>query len=138
LQTFLPYPDFARSAACLDNKRLGKQRVECLQILKALSDPTYSWQNHPAVRMWRGSEHALRVYGQEICNEWTKRGFQDTCSDKLFALDTANWLAATPKWLGDDAFHASHRSNLLRKLPSHYKQFGWTEPDNLSYIWPVK
>ena len=38
MQTFLPYPDFAKSAMCLDNKRLGKQRIECLQILKALND----------------------------------------------------------------------------------------------------
>ena len=36
MQTFLPYPDFAESAKVLDNKRLGKQRVECLQIMKAL------------------------------------------------------------------------------------------------------
>ena len=34
MQTFLPYPDFARSAAVLDRQRLGKQRVEVLQILK--------------------------------------------------------------------------------------------------------
>jgi len=28
MQTFLPYPDFARSAAVLDRQRLGKQRLE--------------------------------------------------------------------------------------------------------------
>lgn len=38
MQTFLPYKSFEQSAACLDNKRLGKQRVEVLQILKALPD----------------------------------------------------------------------------------------------------
>jgi hypothetical protein len=36
LQTFLPYPDFAESAAVLDRMRLGKQRVETLQIAQAL------------------------------------------------------------------------------------------------------
>lgn len=40
MQTFLPFADFSKSAACLDDKRLGKQRVECLQILKALQPPT--------------------------------------------------------------------------------------------------
>jgi hypothetical protein len=30
VQTFLPYPDFAASAATLDSKRLGKQRVEAV------------------------------------------------------------------------------------------------------------
>lgn len=39
MQTFLPFADFSKSAACLDDKRLGKQRVECLQILKALQPP---------------------------------------------------------------------------------------------------
>lgn len=34
MQTFLPYPEFIKSAQCLDNKRLGKQRVEAKQILE--------------------------------------------------------------------------------------------------------
>lgn len=28
MQTFLPYPDFKKSAQCLDYRRLGKQRVD--------------------------------------------------------------------------------------------------------------
>jgi hypothetical protein len=43
-----------------------------------------------------------------------------------------------PSWLGDDAVHASHRSNLLRKDLRHYSRFGWTEPDDLEYVWPVR
>jgi len=35
-----------------------------------------------------------------------------------------------------EAFVNRH-SNLLRKMPEHYKQFGWTEPDTLPYIWPT-
>lgn len=137
MQTFLPYADFAQSAKCLDNKRLGKQRVEALQILKALSDPAYGWQNHPAVRMWRGHQGMLAHYGFEICTEWKRRGFNDTCREKIIKYGDLATLIK-PLWLGDPAFHASHRSNLLRKLPSHYAQFGWTEPDNLPYVWPVK
>lgn len=38
MQTFLPYPSAERSARVLDNRRLGKQRVECLQILAVLCD----------------------------------------------------------------------------------------------------
>jgi len=36
MQTFLPFPDFEESAYALDQKRLGKQRVETLQIMQAL------------------------------------------------------------------------------------------------------
>src|ERR1700712_4272615 len=54
VQTFLPYPDFVDALAVLDSPRLGKQRVETLQILRALVFPEYGWRNHPAVRMWPG------------------------------------------------------------------------------------
>lgn len=37
MQTFLPYKSFVKSAACLDMRRLGKQRVEAKQILMALT-----------------------------------------------------------------------------------------------------
>ena len=46
MQTFLPYPDFAESAAVLDSKRLGKQRVEALQVLRAVTRLTYGWKRH--------------------------------------------------------------------------------------------
>ena len=51
VQTFLPYPDFERSARTLDPKRLGKQRVETIQVVRALTRPGYGWANHPAVLM---------------------------------------------------------------------------------------
>lgn len=54
MRTFLPYPDLRASCVVLDDKRLGKQRVETSQILRALTWPRFAWKNHPAVRMWRG------------------------------------------------------------------------------------
>src|SRR4051812_49870546 len=56
MQTFLPYAGFTASAEVLDPKRLGKQRVETLQVLRGLTLPTYGWRHHPAVKMWRGYE----------------------------------------------------------------------------------
>lgn len=139
MQTFLPYADFGKSAACLDNQRLGKQRVEVLQILKALSSPAYGWQNHPAVKMWRGFEAQLALYGAAVCLEWIRRGFKDTCSAKISEIQVANhWFqyTAQPTWLGDETFHASHRSNLLRKNQDFYARFRWSEPPTLPYVWP--
>lgn len=140
MQTFLPYPSFAESARCLDNKRLGKQRVEAKQIYLALTDASYGWQNHPAVRMWRGYHITLAAYGEAICAEWVWRGFNDSL--RLFFInlvvegDLSSGAGMSPPWLGDPTFHASHRSNLLRKDPVHYSRFGWTEPPDLPYIWP--
>lgn len=141
MQTFLPYPDFAESARVLDNKRLGKQRVECLQILRALADPGYGWQNHPAVKMWRQSPSQLCLYAAAVILEWRKRGFKDTCLEKIKTIQHAkDWYCYTTTcviWFGDPKFHASHRSNLLRKNPEWYGQFGWSEPNDLPYVWPV-
>lgn len=137
MQTFLPYPDFARSARCLDRQRLGKQRVEVLQILRTLCGRSSSWANHPAVRMWRGYEGSLALYGMEVCLEWRRRGYADTCFDKIDALFPEGFAAPPPPWLGREDFHASHRSNLLRKDPVYYGQFAWIEPPNLPYVWPV-
>jgi len=136
MQTFLPYPDFAASARVLDNRRLGKQRVETLQILNALTNPSYGWQNHPAVKMWRDHEPLLTLYGLEICREWIARGFNDTCLEKIQRFASADLITSQPAWLGLDEFHASHRSNLLRKEPDHYRQFGWTDGPDLPYVWP--
>jgi hypothetical protein len=37
MQTFLPYSDITESMRVLDNKRLGKQRVETYQIISAIT-----------------------------------------------------------------------------------------------------
>ena len=140
MQTFLPDPDFYASAAMLDRLRLGKQRVEAMQILRTITGQSEGWRSHPAVRMWQGYPQALASYGIAICDEWRERGYFDTAGDWFSEwLDehgTAWSPDLLPPWLGTPAFHASHRSNLLRKLPSHYAQFGWPEPPNLPYVWP--
>ena len=68
MQTFLPYPSFTRSLACLDNKRLGKQRVEAKQILMALEfgpyqyEDTEDWFVHPTPSSWIScTEDAFRM-----------------------------------------------------------------------------
>lgn len=141
MQTFLPYSDFKKTAECLDNKRLGKQRVEAYTILKVLLLDLKPWKNHPAVKMWRGNERLLLDYGLEICNEWKRRGFSDSCAEKMKNLckNSEKILHVTiPLWLGDERLHASHRSNLLRKNYQHYSMFGWSEPESLPYFWPEK
>lgn len=148
MQTFLPYDDYARCAQVLDRQRLGKQRVEVLQLLKALAGETKGWANHPAAKMWRGHERALTVYGIAMCREWKQRGYKDTCEEKIFAYRDrfAPMSIMTPHWMGNDDFHASHRAVLLDKDFDFYSQYGWgefpAEPDDKgsykdTYVWPV-
>ncbi|HWL35629.1 MAG TPA: MSMEG_6728 family protein [Frankiaceae bacterium] len=145
MQTFLPYPGFRRSAKALDPRRLGKQRVETLQILRAVTIPTYGWQHHPAVAMWRGHVEALTTYGVEISREWVRRGNADTCEAQIAAFSEPVLSQAElrrrgllPPWLGDEAFHLAHRSSLLRKDPAWYGPLFGDVPDDLPYVWPVR
>lgn len=147
MQTFLISDDFYETARTLDYRRCGKQRVEAKQILNTLmaikNNDLYmidkngkrrkrGWTNHPAVLMWQGFEDALKLYHNIMIQEWIRRGYKNTMpllkvSDKL----------KIPKWIFNKDLHASHRSNLLRKDYNFYSKFGWREPANMEYIWPV-
>lgn len=156
MQTFLPYPDLERSAFSLDRMRLGKQRVETLQIMQVLLGVRFDketgeivtfeprgWVNHPAVKMWRGYEVGLLRYQKAVCDEWVGRGHADTCLDKTtrlveYVMGPVDLESAEmPPWYGDPELHLSHRSNLVRKAEEFYlKEFGPT-PGDLEYVWPV-
>jgi len=147
MQTFLPYgKNYRQNAQVLDNKRLGKQRVENLQIINCLVGVSTGWRNHPAVKMWRGYEKALLQYQVAICDEWVKRGYKDTCLVKSAVVMTkdpviANSLPVLPWWLDDEEVEqkvmVSHQSNLLRKLSGHYAPHFPAVPNDLPYHWPV-
>lgn len=164
MQTFLPYPDFRASAETLDNKRLGKQRVETYQLLTAVTgfklmtkdpeDPKGKrdlpqhmwrfeefegrWNQHLAARMWIQSAEVLLLYGITVCEVWKERGYNDTCLEKMLCYwDAVPDKPIVPPWLGDDRVHQSHRSNLIRKSPAHYSPQFPDDPDDLEYIWPL-
>ncbi len=131
MQTFLPYPDFLKTAQVLDYRRLGRQRVEAYQILRTLSGISDGWSNHPAVRMWSGYELALSAYMNSMIREWSRRGYKN----RMFLVELSEHYPCPP-WLGDPEFHAAHRSNLLRKDPDYYRKYWPREPDDLPYVWP--
>jgi hypothetical protein len=151
VQTFLPYADFERSARTLDSKRLGKQRVEVIQIVRALTVPGYAWKTHPAVLMWQGYEEALGRYGLVMCDVWVERGFGDTCAATIAADLAAFGISPIrlelalreadlmPPWVVDgDPVLESHRSALVRKDPELYgPMFPQADPE-VPYVWPVR
>lgn len=141
MQTFLPYPSFQDSAETLDDKRLGKQRVEALTIVRILVEGYQGWSRHPAVLMWRGYEEALVLYGLDICAEWQGRGFIDCLEEQFLKYydiveDPKAPEVLMPWWLGVEPFHASHRASLLHKEPKWYSRFGWEEEPAINYWWP--
>lgn len=146
MQTFLPFASFATSGQVLDYRRLGKQRVEAFQLLVAIDDswainerarkglasPVKGWRNHPAAIMWRGYGDALRGYMNTMIQEWVKRGYNNNMT---LAPTSSN--IQMPPWLGEPAFHASHRANLLRKDAAFYGKYGWIEDPAMPYVWPT-
>lgn len=151
MQTFLPRISFIESAKALDNKRLGKQRVEGLQILQIigrkqgwLPNPNNmrGFRNHPAVKMWEPNPFELVSYVEIICNEWTNRGFKDTVKSKVHnLLDYIPIKTISPiHWLyGEemDKVTISHQSNLVRKDASFYSPKFPNVPPNIPYHWPL-
>jgi hypothetical protein len=139
MQTFLPLASFEKSLACLDYKRLGKQRVEAMQILKVLrgeAKPTktgrIAWSNHPAVLMWKDYEEALALYMNTAIRLWVARGYKNNMS-----LAKIVERIEIPPWFGCKHFHASHRANLLRKDYEFYSRYGWSENPETPYFWPI-
>jgi Pyrimidine dimer DNA glycosylase len=135
MQTFLPFPDFAKSAEVLDRQRLGKQRIEVTWILGILGGTREgSVADHPACLMWDGYERALCEYGRAIVAEWTRRGY---VNNQVYDADRYH-SSGLPQWFGIDRYHASWRSVLLFKNPTHYGQFDWTEQPAEKFDWPVR
>lgn len=161
MQTFLPLAttNFVDIAKTLDNKRLNKQALEGWQIMLTLLelDPQGNhrtpkgWVNHPAVKMWRGSETLLMGYVVAMTQEWVNRGYKTTIGVKAMKtllrgieLKRASTKPSEPLWMADkDKFEqiaSSHRQALLAKDYDWYSQFGWAEdtgtaPTTYEYVW---
>ena len=85
--------------------------------------------------MWANHEEALASYYNvfwDVCVEKWKIKVS-----KLQRISPESPYLDLPVWFGYEPFHASHRSNLLRKNSEYYGQFGWEEKDDLPYLWPI-
>lgn len=151
---------FEGIAKRLDNKRLFKQALEGWQILMNLVelDPANrqrepkGWSSHPAVKMWKGSEHLLSLYIHTMLKEWLNRGFKTTLLGKLMstynhAMSLGRIGNKVPLWMLNKTMMsriaASHRLALLSKYYEYYNQFSWpedtgTKPESYDYVWPIK
>ena len=136
MQTFLPYPNYVRSVKSLDYRRLGKQRVEAMQIINILEGKQASpgWKNHPAVKMWEGYLDSLKYYCNCCIDEWLSRGYKNTMVK--YDVDHQN---ESPWWLGQTDVHRAMRARLIEKnrdfyLPKFPNDEGFNDA---KYFWPV-
>lgn len=141
--TFLPVKEFNLSAGYLDRQRLGKQRLEAKDILLHLVGPKISrWTHHPVMKMWKGHELELCLYGIAVCKQWIARGYVDNqlyWFEDTFCRLLKEWAISpdNPIKLAvfSDELYASHRAALLWKDPKWYGQFGWKDKPMVKYVW---
>jgi hypothetical protein len=148
MQTFLPIGisnnnveqlkmDYYGSLSALDRLRLGKQRLEAMQLVNSIyklqdnPQAKVGWANHPARKMWTKYIPALKLYHNLSIKIWINRGY----TNNMVLYDITDPIVI-PSWHGDHRLHSSHRSNLLRKNFFYYSAFGWSEPSDLHYFWP--
>jgi hypothetical protein len=142
--TFLPFDDIERSLLVLDKRRLGKQRVEAGQIMKALRGETKGWVNHPSTKMWQGYEFLLKHYYNESLRIWELRGGKNVLSKPVTLDDeerTRLEAGDRPWWWGYAPLHESHKAALIRKDPAYYTSLLELKTPkflSLGYFWPHK
>lgn len=134
VNTFIPYSNYKLIAKILDSKRLGKQRVEAMQILNILEGKNRGtgWINHPVVKMWKGHTESLKQYYNEMVREWVRRGYRNTM--KLYKINKPH----KPWFVKCISVNLSHQASLLRKNPAYYKELFKCVPKKYlkySYIW---
>lgn len=149
MQVFRPYIDWERSAAVLDDLRLGKQRVEAKQVLNVIfrklgliRDNKRGWLNHPIVLLYfnNGKPYIEDIVGffHACVNEWKRRGKQNSIS----LDDLRPFVESVEKTYGTPVTHlheVEYRRVLLMKSLKHYiKAFPRPEIYEVLETEPVK
>ena len=135
---FIPLSDPVEIAKVLDYKRLGKQRVEALQIINIITENTKSsaWRNHPVVLTWKEYPEALKYYCNVMIKEWIARGYQNNML--LYELKSPN--PPMPWFMNCKPVLLSYQASLLRKNPEYYSKFFKVPKEYMkySYLWVVE
>lgn len=146
VNTFVTSNSVSECASNLDNKRLGKQRVEAKQIIDCIeSKLTKGFGNHPATLMWKDHIIGLKYYCNAMIKEWKSRKnskgepFKNTM--EIYELDIKDEKEIMPWWFYCKQLQLTHKCSLLRKNPVYYK-FELTEKEQefmyTGYMWPHK
>ncbi|MEM3589238.1 MAG: pyrimidine dimer DNA glycosylase/endonuclease V [Nitrososphaerota archaeon] len=130
MQVFRPYIDWKRSAQVLDNKRLGKQRVEAKQVMIVIlrkmgliNDGKRGWLNHPVVLMYYNNGkpyfYDLVNYFNACVEEWRHRNMES----KISLADIEELIKKVKSAEGHPLTHKheiEYRRVLILKNPEHY------------------
>jgi len=132
MEIFHSEETWSLSVLALDDKRLGKQRLECIQILLSLSGIINIWEipkyihNHPVTLLWKGNEDYLLSYTTACIIEWGNRGYKNTKCISAFhdmrAITGDYPVKGKPSFITAD-FIQSHKIKLYSKNPLFYAKY---------------
>ena len=116
MQTFLPYEDFAESAQALDDRRLGKQRVEAKQIIDIIRKKRQRHNEYIAQAIWRRVESVE----EGTYDAWKKKhpiGWENHPAVLMWEPNTVDawsdwWLARYGEAICDEWRRRGHRDTL--------------------------
>lgn len=136
--TFCTRVAAGRTAQDLTDKHLQRQLEHVFEIVLSLRGEGDLPERDPSVRMWRGYEHALCVYGMLQAMEYgQKRGLYTTRFwDLSEILEEIGGSYVPAPWMRDKDVMRSHRSVLARMYPDFYGDVWPGTPANLPYVWP--
>jgi hypothetical protein len=143
-QIFLPCPNFAQSAQCLDNRRLPKNMVEAMQVYSYNVYGTSRQGNPHPYEMWRGYENILLLYIHAMYQEWQARYADGRRKGSLYHKSGEDCIKETdksvlawrmkhsgtgyvPDWWDNEEIFSAYRAALLYKDYGWYSKFGWSE-----------
>ncbi len=132
MQIFLPYANPIKTAKCLDNKRLNKQIIECIQIISANTGINIGWKipkyciNHPITKLWKENIDYLIFYCKILLVEFEfrKKIMHKSYTQWIILFECLNRILYTkfPKHITSE-FCKFHQRKLYNKNPEYYKQF---------------
>lgn len=134
MQVFVPYANPNKTAKVLDNRRLNKQIIECIQILSANTGIDVDWKipkyvyNHPNTLLWKDGSRYLIKYCHTLIFEYSIRTRKKhKCLDIIYKfiqltahLDYSkydNLKHLTPE------FCKMHQQKLLEKDYEYYSKY---------------
>lgn len=147
MQTFRPYYDHRKTARVLDERRLGKQRIEAKQIgyavlrrMGVIRDGRKGWLNHPIVLKWfnNGSPYLfdLKEYFAAIVCEWVDRGHKNTVN--WGDLECFSGLGSNQRCPLTHLEEVEYRRVLIFKNPEWYtKRFNRDDVEEVLCTEPV-
>lgn len=128
--TLLPVADLKCSAQMLDDKRLLNQAYISSRLARSILLEK-DWHKIPAARMWGGREGGLLAFHDFCIEEAMRRGL----TTPLVPFNRRAYVL--PMWFGDEKYHGSLRSTLLREDPAFYRRYDWKDNPEDPCLWPI-